>query len=420
MTTKASPAKVSLLLFAALHLAHLCHAERPSEKILDDLMVPLPKERGDGQSTLALRPAGAFQAVSQQNLSSSMEGEPSSKKVTLSMLQEKEHLGQVNAHNYGEPEEISGDSKPVDKEAEDRIETAEKDAFHPNEDVEGDKLTKRYEVKDDKDIEPTANTEKAWTTMAAEQKYSGVDTKKIEAESDLPDGSKKISETMGDADLHIAGDLNVSHYYDKIRDRLKRQEKMLTTNNFSIGDYRAKGEEALNKNKDYHEELKSYVQGLYRMASGTQKLTRDTYVRHAGIATNLYNTVKDAKDYYKKDGDGIKATLLKENAGYHLNAKHKKTMKDFKDNHPDEDEAGGDKTPEVAERDEEAGGDREDEDPDPTTQKASGQSTSPATSNAIVPYKPPEERPGTMEHTALHHGSGGGDTDSNTEKDVID
>jgi len=329
MTRSSSVSQVSLLLFAALHLAHLCNAERPSERLLDDQVVPPPKE------TFALRPAGALQALSRQNLTSS-------KKVTLSMLQEREHLEQVNAHSHDQknPEDEDHkpeDNKPEDQDAVNEMQEAERRASHPDEDDEGDALTKRYEVTNDEHIAPGQNEDKAWTTMSAEKKYSEVDTAKLDAEPNLPENSKKITDTMGEENLHIDPELAVSPMYDSIREKLKRQEKMLTTNDFSIGGYRDKGEEALNKNKDYHEHLQSYVQGLYRMASGTQKLTRDTYVRHAGIATNLYNTVKDAKDYYKKPDDGIKATLLKEDAGYHLNAKHKATMKDFQDNHPDED-----------------------------------------------------------------------------------
>lgn len=199
---------------------------------------------------------------------------------------------------------------------------------------------------EDTHIAPDSSQDAIFTKMKASDKYTAIDEgtthEHIVDELKWKDDATKVPK--GYTENHQNPDLAVSSMYDDIRKRLQRQEKMLNTNEFSVKNYADSGESALNENQAYHGMLSKYVQGLYQMAAGANKLTHDTYIRHAGIATHLYDTVTESKKYYDKEGDGIEATVHKTD-GYDMMNHHKDALDAFKTKGPLKPSLGDNDTP---------------------------------------------------------------------------
>lgn len=71
--------------------------------------------------------------------------------------------------------------------------------------------------------------------------------------------------------------IKASNAYDATRGQLREMENLVYSPEFEIKDYATAGEKSYEKNIQYHDSLKKYVEDLYKMSNGAAKVVATDY-----------------------------------------------------------------------------------------------------------------------------------------------
>lgn len=90
--------------------------------------------------------------------------------------------------------------------------------------------------------------------------------------------------------------IKASNAYDATRGQLREMENLVYSPEFKIKDYATAGEASYEKNIQYHDSLKKYVEDLYKMSNGAAKVVTTDYNANNQQQATLEEKLKEIAD----------------------------------------------------------------------------------------------------------------------------